>query len=83
VWTLAPPISLWFEYVFLFGKRRSMMEQFKYEQDAKAKIWLAFVTVLTVLYFGKDLWTHSTNEHKSSPGPAQSEYLSSPHPDLG
>lgn len=30
-------------------------EHFKYRQDVTSKLWLALVTALTILYFGKDL----------------------------
>jgi hypothetical protein len=59
-WVLAPP--MWFA---LEKNVRSSefqddhsFERFKYTQDLASKIWLAMVTVLLILYFGKDLASH-------------------------
>jgi hypothetical protein len=60
IWILAPPIWFWIEYFFVYGKEdatkdKPALEAFKYGQDQASKIWLALVTVLFGLYFGKDL----------------------------
>jgi hypothetical protein len=59
-WMLLPPIWFWYEYSFLFRNAfpkadSDEMDRFKYGQDASSKIWLATVSVLLILYFGKDL----------------------------
>jgi hypothetical protein len=41
IWILAPPIWFW--------------EVFKYGQEQSSKIWLALVTILLALFFGKNL----------------------------
>ena len=60
-WIIAPPIWFWFEYVGLYRyddqTKREESEQFKYTQDLSSKVWLALVTALTILYFGKDIKT--------------------------
>ena len=56
-WIVLPPVWFWIEYYFVYrvhaypGENR---EDFKYGQDQAAKIWLALVTALLGLYFGKD-----------------------------
>jgi hypothetical protein len=62
LWVLAPPIWFWYEYFFLYstytapsGAAKPLLEEFKHGQDQSAKIWLALVTLLFGLYFGKDL----------------------------
>jgi hypothetical protein len=58
IWILLAPMWFWFEYFFLFQdetKSGVKLEEFKHGQDQSAKIWLALVTVLAGLYFGKDL----------------------------
>ena len=60
VWTLVPPMWFWWEYFFLFPKAfpnadSDERDRFKYGQDLSAKIWLAVVSVLLILYFWKDL----------------------------
>ena len=61
-WVLAPPIWFWYEYFFLYSSyapvapaTKPLLEDFKHGQDQSAKIWLALVTLLFGLYFGKDL----------------------------
>jgi hypothetical protein len=58
-WMLGPPAWFWIEYnlMYLYTPRagRIPLEDFKYSQDTASKIWLALVTVLLLLYFGKDL----------------------------
>ena len=63
-WVLVPPVWFWFEYFFLYrydplilpnGDAKPDWDNFKYGQDLSAKIWLALVTALTILYFGKDI----------------------------
>ena len=56
-WIVLPPVCFWIEYFFVYrvhpytGENR---DDFKYGQDQAAKIWLALVTALLGLYFGKD-----------------------------
>jgi hypothetical protein len=54
-WILGPPITFLFEFLVFTEKGRSVPDRFKYEQDAKAKVWIAVSTVMTILFFGKDL----------------------------
>jgi hypothetical protein len=54
-WILVPPIWFWFEYYFLYTEGKNGMEELKHGQDQSAKVWLALITVLFGLYFGKDL----------------------------
>jgi hypothetical protein len=59
-WIVVPPLYFWFEYFALYGgvkewRGRTSFEAFKYGQDISSKIWLAVVTALTALYFGKDI----------------------------
>jgi hypothetical protein len=57
-WLLAPPIWFWIEYFAIYRfdpNAREDWDYFKYSQDVSSKIWLAAVTALTILYFGKDL----------------------------
>ena len=63
-WVLMPPVWFWFEYFFLYrydaltlpnGDAKADWDSFKYGQDLSAKIWLALVTALTILFFGKDI----------------------------
>jgi hypothetical protein len=63
-WIVIPPIWFWFECVVIYGKRAGFgfgkdapkdWDRFKYLQDLASKVWLAVVTALLMLYFGKDL----------------------------
>jgi len=60
-WMVLPPIWFWFEYVGLYRydneDQREKLDEFKYTQDVASKIWIALVTALTILYFGKDIRT--------------------------
>jgi hypothetical protein len=58
-WVLLPPVALWFEYSYIYKYDEKTFDILKYRQDMKSKIWLALVTGLTGLYFGKDLWRKS------------------------
>jgi hypothetical protein len=56
-WVLIPP--MWFS-LERWERRKELKDdgefaRFKYNQDLASKIWLALVSVLLVLYFGKDL----------------------------
>lgn len=56
-WTVGPPIYFLFEY-WRWGPRANVSpdwEEFKYSQELAAKIWVALVSVLAILYFGKDI----------------------------
>jgi hypothetical protein len=62
-WILAPPIWFWYEYFFLYRplirhpdeRFKMTFEEYKHGVDVSSKIWLALVTALLGLYFGKDL----------------------------
>ena len=60
-WTVLPPIWFWYEYFFIYrkghadGTQPPDFDMFKYGQDVSAKIWLAVVAALFVLYFHKDI----------------------------
>ena len=59
IWVCFPPAWLWFEYFFVFRRVSDPapddFEKLKYGQDLASKIWLAVVSALLMLYFGKDL----------------------------
>ena len=57
-WIVLPPVWFWLEFYLLYLPDPSSYEgwdQYKYGQELASKIWLALVTALLVLYFGKDL----------------------------
>ena len=68
-WILVPPCWFWFEYFFLYRYdpqtipggthkpdwHKADWDNFKYGQEVSSKVWLALVTALTILYFGKDI----------------------------
>jgi hypothetical protein len=57
IWIVGPPIWFWYEYFHLYRpapEPKPDLDSFKYGQDQAAKIWLALVTLLLALYFGKD-----------------------------
>ena len=58
-WALIPPAWFWLQFFALYlyddPKKREYWDRFKYGQDIASKIWLALVSALTILYFGKDL----------------------------
>jgi hypothetical protein len=61
-WIAIPPAWFWLDYFGLYqydpvGIGKLDLERFKYGQDVASKIWIALVTALTILYFGKDLHT--------------------------
>jgi len=59
VWVLAPPIWFWLEYFAVWAyedaTKRLCLDEFKFGQELSGKIWLAAVTALGILYFGKDI----------------------------
>jgi hypothetical protein len=63
IWTIVPPAWFLFEYTYIFPLTREeepasakiQLEHRKYVQDLAAKLWLALVSALLVLYFWKDL----------------------------
>jgi hypothetical protein len=59
LWSLLPPAWFWYEYMGLYRyediNQREDREYFQYSQEVSSRIWIALVTVLTVLYFGKDV----------------------------
>lgn len=80
-WVLTPPLWFWLEYFFFFKDTpcgdRGDFDMFKHGQDQAAKIWLALITVLLGLYFGKDLTRESTPSKSN-----QTQQLSSPPQNL-
>lgn len=57
-WIVLPPVWFWLEYYMLYLPKPASYEgweQYKYGQELSSKIWLALVTTLLGLYFGKDL----------------------------
>lgn len=69
-WILAPPIWFWFEYYFLYlpqKTRTATLDEYKHGVDQSAKIWLALITVLLGLYFGKDLVKDSSPASPQTP----------------
>ena len=75
MWVLGPPLWFWFEYFFLYRKmadneiRKMKFDEYKHGVDVASKLWLALVTVLLGLYFGKDF---SRTPSPSSSGTPQS-----------
>ena len=59
IWVLVPPMWFWFEYYGIWkyedAKKRQSREDLQFGQELAAKIWLAAVTALGLLYFGKDI----------------------------
>ena len=72
IWVIVPPIWFWYEYFFLYSNATTKpgLDEFKHGQDQSSKIWLALVTLLLGLYFGKDL------SRDSSPPPAPGKQTS-------
>jgi hypothetical protein len=69
IWIVCPPIWFWYEYFHLYRpapEPKPDIENFKYGQDQAAKIWLALVTLLLALYFGKDFTRDSSDASKTS-----------------
>ena len=59
-WIAIPPTWFWLDYFGLYkydpvAGGKPDLESFKYGQDVASRIWIALVTALTILYFGKDL----------------------------
>lgn len=58
LWVLLPPVWLYVEDIFLyrhFGKA-ACFESFRYAQEIVSKGWMAVVAVLTILYFGRQIF---------------------------
>ena len=59
IWVLVPPMWFWFEYFGIWRyedkQARQSRGEFQLGQELSAKIWLAAVTALGILYFGKDI----------------------------
>jgi hypothetical protein len=53
-WILGPPLWFLFQWVFYEPVTQFDFEHMKYGQELASKAWLALVTVLFGLYFGKD-----------------------------
>ncbi len=58
---VGPPVWFLYEFFYLYKRVKSPedWDRFKHGQDQSAKVWLALVTVLFGLYFGKDFRTES------------------------
>ena len=62
-WTLVPPLAFWLDFYWLKANSfvrpdeatKLTLDLYKYGIDVSSKIWLAFNSVLLVLYFGKDI----------------------------
>jgi hypothetical protein len=62
IWIVVPPVWFWFEFYFLYQPLtrdptrpfKIGWDQYKFGVDVSSKIWLALVTALLGLYFGKD-----------------------------
>ena len=57
-WIVLPPVWFWAEYFLVYRSGHypgESLDEFKYGQDQAARIWLALITALLGLYFGKDL----------------------------
>lgn len=83
LWILLPPIWFWLEYFFLYkdeGTAVVKLEAFKHGQEQSAKIWLALVTLLAGLYFGKDLVREAPSP--STTPPSSEAHGISGNPDL-
>jgi len=61
-WVMAPPLWFSFEYFYLYPRpdvsmradeKAQQFEEFAHGQDNSGKVWIALVTVLAGLYFGK------------------------------
>jgi hypothetical protein len=59
IWVLVPPMWFWFEYFGIWRyedkRARQDRDEFQLGQELSTKIWLAAVTALGILYFGKDI----------------------------
>ena len=59
IWVLVPPMWFWLEYYGIWKyedkTKRQSREDLQFGQELAAKIWLAAVTALGILYFGKDI----------------------------
>jgi hypothetical protein len=59
IWVLVPPIWFWLEYFGIWRyedkDKRQCLEELKLGQELAAKIWLAAITALGILYFGKGI----------------------------
>jgi len=59
IWVLVPPMWFWLEYYGIWNyedkRKRQSREELQFGQELAAKIWLAAITALGILYFGKDI----------------------------
>jgi hypothetical protein len=58
IWVVGVPTWFAVEYFYIYPKYALAycdFDHFKYGQDVATKAWLAVVTILTALYFGKDI----------------------------
>lgn len=69
VWIVVPPIWFWFEFFYLYKKENPKpdLDEFKHGQDQSSKIWLALVTVLLGMYFGRDLIREPSEKQPNPP----------------
>jgi hypothetical protein len=58
LWVLLPPLWLYVEDIFLYRHygKAACFESFRYAQEIVAKGWLVVVAVLTLLYFGREIF---------------------------
>jgi hypothetical protein len=54
-WILLPPLWFAWDYHCFKESVKNPFDRFEFKQGIASKIWLALVSVLTILYFGKDL----------------------------
>ncbi|MGD1910943.1 MAG: hypothetical protein ACFB2X_08840 [Rivularia sp. (in: cyanobacteria)] len=54
---LTPPVYLWLEFNLIWKKApndaRPLFEEFKHSQEVARDLWLAFVALITLLYFSE------------------------------
>jgi hypothetical protein len=62
-WILVPPVWFWLDYFFIYrfldADKRRPFPEYQFGVELSAKIWLALVTLLLGLCFGKDLFRDS------------------------
>lgn len=73
-WVIVPPVWFTVDYFIFFNHSRlsagtDVFERFKYGQDLASKTWLALVTLLTGLYFGKDFSPSQSRDDGATTGP--------------
>ena len=46
MWTIGPPLWFLFEYAFLYDKNETSIEEFRYQQQLAAALWLGVMACL-------------------------------------